>query len=105
MDGHRWQIYCVNRHLTVLHLDCTNIDDRGATVLGTGISRNATLREIRFNRIEGITNIGWNAITSALQLSSCRLEKLDLSWNGLKDAVILSLSKPKGNPNPQQVHP
>jgi hypothetical protein len=78
-------------NLTVLHLDFSHIDDREATVLGTGISRNTTLKEIRFNRIEGITNIGWNAIISVLQLSSCRLEKLDLSWNGLNDAVILSL--------------
>jgi len=56
-------------NLTVLDLDCTHIDDRGATVLGTGISRNATLKEIRFNHIEGTTNIGWNANISALQLS------------------------------------
>ena len=89
-------------NLEALHLDVGSIDDEGADMLASGLSRNTSLKELEIScpyKIDKITDIGWQTIFAGLRNSMCRLESLHLVFTNytlaedyVNDAVALSLS-------------
>jgi hypothetical protein len=79
-------------HLKRLDL-CVNIDDEGARILADGLSNNGTLEDLTLLHIEGINEVGWVLIFTALQKSTCNLMHLRLNHNYFNDTIALSLSR------------
>jgi len=91
-----FQVLASNRSiqtLTIHHcMGSTSIDDEGANIVA-GLIHNAPIKELTINCAGYITNVGWLAIFTALQMNpTCRLEKFILSSNNMNEAAALSLS-------------
>ena len=68
------------------------IDDKGANIVA-GFIRNAPIKELSINGAHNMTNVGWLAIFTTLQMNqTCRLEQLFLSSSIINEAAALSLS-------------
>jgi len=63
-------------NLKSLHLNQTNIDDVGATIIASGLRSSTTLSEIVFSYENKITGAGWESIFFALKSSRCMIVKL-----------------------------
>ena len=78
--------------LRVLDVWGANICDEGAIALSSGLSRNTTLEELNLGGNLGIKERGWQAISEALRSPTCRLTKLILISNCIKDEAAISLA-------------
>jgi hypothetical protein len=66
-----------------------SIDDEGANIVA-GLIHNAPIKELTINCADNITNVGWLAIFTALQMNpTCRLEQLILSSNNMNEFNLL----------------
>ena len=83
-----------NRSIQKLTLhDCmgsSGVDDEGANIVANGLIHNAPIKELTINCADNITNVGWLAIFTALQMNpTCRLEQLILSSNNMNEFNLL----------------
>lgn len=79
-------------HIKRLDL-CVNIDDEGTRIFADGLSNNGTLEDLTLLHIEGINEVGWVLIFTALQKTTCKLMHLCLNHNYFNDTIALSLSR------------
>jgi hypothetical protein len=107
-DNQQWQYRQISRkgwealtallrksssNLSVLELDNTPMDDKGASILAGGLLVNASLKEFALKSTQQMTKNGWDVIFDALKRSACTLEKLSICMNQrMEDDVISSLS-------------
>lgn len=74
-----------------LHLNQTNIDDVGATIIASGLRSSTTLSELIFTCERKITGIGWESILIALMSSRCTIVKLGWESCTFNHAATLSM--------------
>ena len=88
---------CQNSGLAKLDLGRNAIDDEGVKILMPALAKSTTLRELGLAGHPSITSDGFRALSSLLESSKSKLEKLCLANNNVCDKVMQLLASSLSN--------
>ena len=79
---------CSTTHRQLLDLGNCGIDDEGIESLSQSI-RGIKLQKLKLTGNQSITTRGWKAVSSLLATPNCCMERLDISYNNIRDNEAL----------------